>query len=86
MVEFVALLLEHSHVRKHSESLGESPWHEELQMVVLCQFHSHMLSVCRGAFADVNSDVEYRAVDAAHELGLGERRTLEMQSAHYAPG
>lgn len=86
MVELIALVLEYGDVGEHGESVGETARDEELQMVVLGQLDGHMPAVGRRAFADVDGDVEDGTLDAAHEFGLCEGRTLEMQPAHNALG
>ena len=82
MVEVVTLILENSSFAKNCEAVCEAARHEELSVIVFCEFHSDVLAVCRRAFADVNSHVKYGAFYATHELALRIRRTLEMQSSH----
>lgn len=62
----VTLVLEHSHFAEHRESMRETARDEELPMVLLTEFHSHMLAVCRRALADVDCHVEHTSLDAAH--------------------
>ena len=83
-VVVVALVLEHGHVAQDGEAVGEPARHEELAVVILREFDGDVLSVGRGALADVNGHVEDTAADAAHELGLGVGGSLEMESAHHA--
>ena len=84
MVELVALVLENGRLAQHGETVGEAFWNEELAVVVLGQFDCYVLAVCRAALAYVDGNVENGSLNAAHQLGLGERRTLEMQAAHDA--
>lgn len=86
MVELVALVLEHRRLAQHGESVGEPFRDEELPVVVLRQLHGHVPSVGRRAFPDVHGHVEHLALDAPHQLGLRERRPLEVQAAHHAVG
>ena len=81
-VEIVALILEHCRLRQHREAVGEAAWHEKLSAVILRQLHGHVASVGRWACPEVDRHVEHRAPDAAHELGLREGGTLEMEPAH----
>ena len=84
MVELVALVLENGRLAQHGETVGEAFGNEELAMVVLGQFDRYVLAVGRAALAYVDGNVENGSLDAAHQLGLGERRALEMQAAHDA--
>ena len=84
MVELVALVLEHRCLAQHGETVGEPFRDEELPVVVLRQLHGHVLPVSRRTFPDVHGHVEHLALDAPHQLGLRERRPLEVQSPHHA--
>ena len=84
MIELVALVLEDGGLGENGEAMSESSWDKKLTMIVFCQFHCHMLSECRGAFADVNGYVEDCAFNAAHEFALGIWHTLIMKSTHHA--
>ena len=83
-VVVVAFILEDGHVGEHGEAVGESPGHEELEMVLLRQLYSHVLPVGGRPLADVDGHVENGAAHASHELGLCVGRPLEMQAAHHA--
>ena len=56
---------------------------KELTMIIFSQFHSHMLTISRGAFANIYCNIEYSAFYASHQLALGKRRSLEMQATHH---
>ena len=84
MVELVALVLEHRRLAQHGETVGEAFRDEELPVIVLGQFHGHVLPVSGRAFPDVHGHVEHLAPNAPHQLGLRERRPLEMQATHHA--
>ena len=86
MVELIALVLEHRRLAQHGETVGEALRDEELPVVVLRQLHGHVPAVSRAALADVHRHVEHGTLDASHQLGLRERRTLEVQAAHHAVG
>ena len=43
-----------------------------------------MLAECRGAFADVNGNVEDCALDTAHEFALGIWHALVVKTTHHA--
>ena len=84
MVELVALVLEHRRLAQYGEPVREAFRYEKLPVVVLRQLHGDMLAVGRRAFAYVNGDIEDFSSDAPHQLGLRERRTLEVQPPHHA--
>lgn len=85
-VVVVAFILEHSDVAQNGESMGESAGYEELTVIVFRQFNGDMTAVCGRSLADVDGDIKHSALDTPHQLALGERGTLEMQSAHYTAG
>lgn len=82
----VAFVLKDSSVAKHCKSMGESVRDEELPMIFSGKLHSHVLSISRASFADVNHYIKHCAFDTAHQLGLSVRGALEMQPAHHASG
>ena len=82
----VALVLEHGHVGEDGEPVGESARYEELAVVVLRELDGDVTAVGGGALADIDGHVEHSSPDAADEFGLGEGRTLEMESAHHSVG
>ena len=45
-IEIVALVLENGCLGENGKAVGKTTWHEELAMVVLCQFYGYMLAVC----------------------------------------
>ena len=53
-------------------------------MIILRQFHCHMLSISRGAFANIYCYIEDSTLYAAYQLALGIRWTLEVQTSHHA--
>ena len=64
--------------------MGKALWNEELAMIIFCQLYSHMLTVSRGAFANIYGYIEHSAFYAAYQLTLSIRWTLEVQASHYA--
>ena len=56
---------------------------KELTMIILSQFHCHMLTISRGAFANIYCYIEYSTLHTSHQLALCKRRPLEMQATHY---
>lgn len=62
--------------------MGKTFRDEELTVVVLGEFNSKMLTVGGGTHADIDGNVENGTAHAAHQLGLGVGRTLEMETAH----
>ena len=62
--------------------MGKALWDEELDMVIFCQFYSHMFAVSRGALANIYCYIEHSTFYAANQLALGIRRALEVQASH----
>lgn len=56
---------------------------KELTMIILRQFHRHMLTVCRRPLADIHGNIQHSTLHASHQFALGKRRPLEMQTTHY---
>lgn len=56
---------------------------KELTMIILCQFHRHMLTVCRRSLADIHGNIQHSTLHTSYLLALGKRRPLEMQASHY---
>ena len=56
---------------------------KELTMIILSQFHRHMLTVCRRALTDIHGNIQHSTLHASHQLALGKRRPLEMQTTHH---
>ena len=84
MVKIIAFILEYGSLAQYGETVSEAFRDEELPVVILGQFHCHMLAVGRRAFAYVNGYIKHFPLYALHQFGLCERRTLEMQTAHHA--
>lgn len=66
--------------------MGKASRDEDLTMVVFRKLHSDMFSISRRAFPYVDSHVKDPSFDAADQLALGVRRSLEMKTAHHAIG
>ena len=64
--------------------MGKALWDEELDMIVFCQFYSHMLAIGWLSFADIYSYLKHSTFYAAYQLALGIRWALEVQATHYA--
>ena len=64
--------------------MGKALWDEKLAMIVFCKFYSHMFAVSRGTFTNIYCYIEDSALYAAHQLALGIRWALEVQTSHYA--
>ena len=86
MIELIALILEHSSFAEHGKAMGKTTRDKELAMIILGQFHSHMFAIGRRTLANIHSHIQHGTLHAAHQLALGERRALEMKSAHHAIG
>ena len=79
-IEIVALVLEDGSLAQY----GKASWNEELTMVILREFYSHMLAIGRQTFTDVNCYIEDGSLDASNQFALGEGRCLEMEASHHA--
>lgn len=82
VIKVVTFVLEDGFRTQDGKSVGKAAGNEELAVVVFCQFDCHMLAISGTSFADVNGHIQYSALHAAYQFALGERGTLEMQSAH----
>ena len=56
---------------------------KELTMVIFCQFHRHMLTVCRRTLTDIHGNIQHSTLHASHQFALSKRRSLEMQASHH---
>ena len=83
-IEVVALVLEDGGVAQYGKAVGKAAGYEELAVVVLGQFHSHMPAVGGTALTDIHGHIQYGTFDATHQFALCKGRTLEMQAAHHA--
>ena len=45
MIEVITFVLEDCSFRENSEAMGKALWNKELDMIVFCQFNSHMLTI-----------------------------------------
>ena len=86
MIELIALILEHGSFAEYGKAMGKTTWNKELAMIILGQFHSHMLAIGRRTLANIHSHIKHGTLHAAHQVRLGEWRALEMKSAHHAIG
>src|SRR5581483_8615460 len=66
---------------KHGESVCEAVRDKELQLILCRQLNHHIFAEGRGAFADIDSDVEYPALKDPDELCLCVWFQLVMKSA-----
>ena len=39
---------------------------KELAMIILCQFHRHMLTVCRRTLSDIHGNIQHPTLHASH--------------------
>ena len=85
-IEVIALILKNRCFTQYGKTMGKTTWNKELAMIILGQFHSHMLAIGRRTLANIHSHIEHGTLHAAHQLRLGEWRALEMKSAHHAIG
>ena len=66
MIELITLVLEHSGIAEDGKAMGEAFGNKELPVVILCQFHCDMLTVCRTTLTDIHCDIEDGSFDTAH--------------------
>lgn len=66
VIEVVAFILENRSLAEHSKAVSETARHEELSMVLLCEFYGNMLSEGRTPPAYVHGDIEHSSLDAPH--------------------
>ena len=84
VVEVGALVSEDGIVFQGGEPVRESGGDVELTKVVGGEQRGDVLPVGGTTLADIDCEVEARAAQHPHELGLRVRRLLEMQPAHHA--
>ncbi len=58
MIEVITLVLEDGCFGEDGEAVGKALWNEELDMIVFCQFYSHMLAISRGVLANIYSYID----------------------------
>ena len=59
MIELIALILEHGSFAENGKTMGKTTWNKELAMIILGQFHSHMLAIGRRTLANIHSHIEH---------------------------
>ena len=82
MIELIALILEHGSFAEYGKTMGKTTWNKELAMIILRQFHRHMLTVCWRTLTDIHGYIQYSPFHTSHQLALCKRRSLEMQATH----
>ena len=83
-IKVVTLILENSSLAQYSKTMCETTRHEELTMIILCQFYSHMLTVCRRTLTNVKCNIENSSLNTTNQFRLRIRHCLKMQSTHHA--
>lgn len=86
MIELIALVLEDGGLAQHGKAMGKASRYKELAVIVFRQLYGDMLPEGGRALADVNGYIEHGTLDTAHELALGEGRTLEVEAPHDTVG
>ena len=64
--------------------MSKALWDEELDMIVFCQLHCHMLTISRRSFTNIYCYIKYSTFYATYQLTLSIRRALEVQTSHHA--
>jgi len=83
MIEFIALVLEHSFFGQDDKTMGESLGDEELSVVLFSQLATDVLSVSPGTFADIHGHIQHTTPNTTHKFALRVGRILEMQAAKH---
>ena len=86
VIELVALIGEDSRFAEDGETMCKALGDKELAMILFVEFDGEPLTECGTIFAQVHRDVEDATSCAANELGLGVRRTLEVETTYDAVG
>jgi len=81
MVELIALVLEDGDIGEDGKAVSKALGDEELTVVALVELHGNVTAVGGRAGAQVDGHIEHGTTNATHELGLRERRALEMETA-----
>ena len=55
MIELIALILEDGCFAQYGEAVSKAFRHEELSVILFCEFHGNVLSVGRRPFADIDA-------------------------------
>ena len=84
VIEVVALVLEDGTLGKHGEAMGKALRNKELTVVLGTELAGEPLPEGGRGATQVDSHIEHPTLDAAHQLALGVRGLLEMQTAHHA--
>ena len=80
MIEIIALVLEDHLIGKDAESMGESPGHKKLKMILFTQLHREVLPISRRILSDIYCNVENTAFYDPYKLCLGKGVFLEMKA------
>jgi|GEM_PF-3360199 len=80
MIEIIALVLEDHLIGKDAESMGESPRHKKLKMILFTKLYGKMFPVSRRILTDIYCNVENRAFYNPYQLCLGKGFFLEMKA------
>ena len=83
VVEGGALVGENSVIFQGGETVGKAGGQVELAEIVGGEQRGDILPVSGTSLADIDREVETRAAQHPHELGLRKRRLLKMQPAHH---
>ena len=83
-IQIVAFILKNSRFAQHHKTMRETLGNEKLTLVFARQFHRHMLSVSRTAFANIHRHIHHPTVNNTHQFSLRMRWTLKMQTSQHA--
>ena len=67
VIEVITLILKYSSFRQHSKAMSKTLRNKELTMIIFCQFHSHMLTVCRRTLADIHGNIQHSTLHTSHQ-------------------
>ena len=82
----VAFVLKHRFFGENGKAVRKTAGDEELEMVVLTEFHSHVLTKGGTALANVYGCIEDATAGAAHEFALCVGHALIVQATHHTAG
>ena len=83
VIEVITFILEYRSLRQDNETIRKALRYKELAMIIFRQFYSHMLTICRRTLADIHGNILHSTLHTSHQLALGKRRSLKMQTTHH---
>ena len=66
VIELITLVLEDGCLTEDGKAMGKAFGNKELPMVILCQFHCDMLTVCRTTLTDIHCNIKDGSFDTTN--------------------